>query len=337
MEVNMIVTCKSIRVPGKLLCLLLIAAVCFSSCKPKPEEKPAEQPDAPATEVTQPDASAAEATQPEAETPGAVVAEMVEKVFPLSFENYNWTGKGLLDGEEITVTIIDRSGEGKPLDFSRRAYIAISKGDQPRRSIGYSQLSKIICIDNLFYTVSIDDNVLKFEEYTGPKGTIEVTYDSPGIVSADVTSGYFAGKDEKGIMFNIAGSKDKKLELPAMEYTASTIVLKMKDSEGVDWQAWVMPGQNTPITVETGKPAVLALTAPGLAVTAVDETKRRNPPKTQQTEYAKGAKIFFNAEMSNDTGQKYYRINKGNKGITPEFKILDPAGTEIASKTMEYG
>ena len=63
----------------------------------------------------------------------------------------------------------------------------------------------------------------------------------------------------------------------------------------------------------------------------------RNPPKTQQTEYAKGAKIFFNAEMSNDTGQKYYRINKGNKGITPEFKILDPSGTEIASKTMEYG
>jgi hypothetical protein len=323
----MMIILKTIRTPGKLLCLLLIAAVCITGCKPKPEEKPAEKPAAPAEEVT----------KPEAESPGEVIAEAVEKVFPLSFENNAWTAKGLLNGEEVTVSIQDRTGEGKPVDFSRRAYIIISKSGQRGRGMAYTQLSKIVCIDGTFYSVSIDDNVLKFEEYAGPKGTIGVTYNSPGIVSADVTSGYFISKDEDGVVFNVAGGKDKKLELPVMTYTVSMVVLKLKDKDGVAWQTWVVPGDKSPVTVEAGKPAVLSVAAPKLAVTAVDETKRRNPPKTQQTEYAKGAKIFFNADMTSDTGQRYSRINKGNKGIMPQFKLLDAAGTEIASKTMEYG
>lgn len=323
----MLITLKTIRAPGKLLCLLLIAAVCFSGCKPKPEEKPEEKPSAPAAEVE----------KPEAETPGEVIAEAVEKVFPLSFENNTWTAKGLLDGEEVNIMVIDRAGAGKPLDFSRRSYMAVSKGAQPGRNLAYVPLSRIVCINNSFYSVSLDDNVLKLEAYSGPKGTIQINYDSPGIVSADVTSGYFAGKDEKGIMFNIVGGNGEKLELPAMTYTASTVVLKLTDTDGVTWQTWVVPEKNTAVTIEPDKPAALTVAAPGLSVTAVDETKRRNPPETQQTAYAKGAKIFLNASIINNAGQKFSRINKGNKGITPVLKLLDPAGKEIASKTMEYG
>ena len=186
----------------KLLCMLLIAAVCFSGCKPNPDEQPAEKPAAPSTDVK----------QPEAETPGEVVADIVEKVFPLTLTDKTWSAKGLLNGEEVTITVVDRNGEGKPLDFNRRVHMGIGKSGQQK----YVLLSKVVCLEGKFYSVSLDDNTLKLESYSGPLGTIQAEFDSPNAASAEITSVYVVGKDDKAVTYNIAVDKSEKLEIPAM-------------------------------------------------------------------------------------------------------------------------
>ena len=45
----LLITQKNIRAPGKLLCLLLVAVVCFSGCKLDRQEKPVTKPAAPVT------------------------------------------------------------------------------------------------------------------------------------------------------------------------------------------------------------------------------------------------------------------------------------------------
>jgi hypothetical protein len=261
-------------------------------------------------------------------------------------------------GEAVEVTkIMRRVGDPGRWYMSDRDYIL-----RDRDNINGGKYTREILEDNaemfsgiLYYgakpytlALSPDFTRIDLEPYTGPLGTLTVQK----TVSRVVLGHQLSGDKWEAITPEF---KDGKAVVPPGTYHLASIGLRAKASDGSIYQTSSSEPKDKTFTVEAGKTVPLEAGLPINLSVAIDKKAGNQSSDSGLMDAARSlfgsrnpgdaTTLTMNLSIQGVGGEVYsgfYKSNPQKPGnvdnlAPPRFKILDPAGKQVASGTFEFG
>lgn len=249
-----------------------------------------------------------------------------------------------LNGKEMRLMLLSYlSGPGYA-EFGNGLYALVPASQNRADWIQRRLFSSMIFHDERFYNVRVkgSDEVgqsleVHLIENTNPRGKIALKiHGNAGL------------KMELGAM--TIGGKRIYLDLPKGENELPAGQYKLNDASfeyGLDKPQEMMTSfyLGKEVTIEGGKTTTIDLGKPTIVISAREAAKRNRRDEKSKTEFAEGTDIAINVSfrgMSQETYRSFgCREDKKThihwEALTPELKIANEAGDQIASFKYEYG
>ncbi len=213
---------------------------------------------------------------------------------------------GCFDDFGVDRLRIDLNGDGK-LDQA--------KEDFP--------LSKVIAFDGKLWELATDSAARQIEiKPCGlPVGTIKLSANFGEGATIEAGKIELAGNSGYAFACDISGEGTSRM--PAGKYRISSGSLTLSDSEGAKWKVTFSYPKAIPVEAEGTTPIVMG--RPAKVDPTITGTLRA------------GGTIQVSHSLVGVGGETYETISRNGKRLTPQVKISDAEGIDVAEGNMEYG
>jgi len=249
-----------------------------------------------------------------------------------------------IDGRPATLVFWCRSFSGAFTEYGRSSFM-LNIGQDANRSSYRSTLSRLVCIGDEFYQLTVEGRHEKggavrvvLEKDTTPRGELAVAMSGERDLKAQLNSGTLVAGEGADIHFRIV---EQQTSLPAGTYRLTGAVVEYTWDKWSTWRTSVKEGPE--VAIESGQTATAELGEPQLSVVAVDARKRYNSDVEEKSVYTKGPTVYLSPRIKGRAGEVYTRFSKAGPDrqrhvdIEPAVRILDPDGKEIVVELMKYG
>lgn len=246
-------------------------------------------------------------------------------------------------GRPATLVFWCQGFSGAFTEYGRSSFM-LNTGRDENRSYYRSTLSRLVCIGEEFYRLTLEgrhekDGAVRvvLEKDTTPRGELAVAMAGQQDLTVRLTSGTLVGGEGADIHFRIV---EQQTSLPAGTYRLTGAVVEYTWDE---WSTWRMSVKEGPeVAIQPGQTGTAELGGPKLSVVAVDARKRYNSDTEEKSVYAKGTTVYLSPRIKGRAGEVYTRFSKAEAGrkhidIEPAVRILEPDGKEIVVELMKYG
>ncbi|MHC4913918.1 MAG: hypothetical protein ACYTGB_00385 [Planctomycetota bacterium] len=239
-------------------------------------------------------------------------------------------GKLQIDGLEMLVGLYDRYDRSGPAngcfnDFGRDALRIDTDGDGKLGTHEEMPLSRILSLAGKLRELKVgaDGRGFSLADYSGKTGDLRVS--CAYARGAKVETGQLTFVGAEGCALTHSIDWKAAVSLPAGTWRIGGGTLTLTDAAGASWT----------LALSGSKPFEVA--ADGTAMLTLGSPIKVEPVVSGKV--APGSRVSISHKVIGAAGEVYSTIAKGGRSRTPppSVKVLDAAGTQLASGKMEYG